>query len=101
MINHEYGQAEREKFEALLPASKGDIRDLFYYLDTDRKCTNTFVETLEFLEMRRLPREPFLTWLHAHGACCDCEVIFNVEDTWNQMVDEEWQRPASAEELSI
>ena len=81
---------ERAQFIASLPASRADIRDLFDYLDsTDEPCGHSLNQTLEFLRDRGLPEEKIVAWLEEHGGYCDCEVISNVEDAWNQMVEEE------------
>jgi hypothetical protein len=84
---------ERAQFIASIPASKADIRDLFDYLDSaDEPCDHSLNHTIGFIRDKGLPEEKIVAWLEEHGGYCDCEVIFNVEDVWNQMVEEVWQR---------
>ena len=85
-------EKEHADFLAALPAPKSDIRDLFDYLDSDEPCDNTLRRAVVFINERSLPEERVKSWLEEHGGYCDCEVIFNVEDVWNQMVEEEWRR---------
>ncbi|MCM3869800.1 MAG: DUF2695 domain-containing protein [Pyrinomonadaceae bacterium] len=84
---------ERAQFIASIPASKAEIRDLFDYLDrADEPCDHSLNHSIGFIRHRGLPEEKVVAWLEEHGGYCDCEVIFNVEDVWNQMVEEVWRR---------
>ncbi len=86
-------EKERAHFIASLLASKSDVRDLFDYLDrADESCDHTLKQTFEFIRERSVPEENMVAWLEEHGGFCDCEVISNVEEAWNQMVEEEWRR---------
>ena len=98
VLRQELKANECAEFEAPLPAPKADIRDLFDHLDTGDPCNNTLRGALEFIRARGLPEGEVVAWLERHGGHCDCEVIANVEDAWNQMVDEEWVRPYIDEE---
>ena len=90
---HDLREKERAQFIASLPAPKTDIRDLFEYLDSaDGPCDHSLKQTLGFLRGRGLLEQEVVPWLQEHGGYCDCEVIFNVEDAWNQMVEEQWQQ---------
>ena len=84
---------ERAQFITSIPASKADIRDLLDYLDSsDEPCDHSLSHTLGFIRERGLPEQKVVAWLEEYGGYCDCEVIFNVEDAWDQMIEEEWQR---------
>jgi len=76
---------ERAQFIASLPAPEADLRDLLNYLDSaDEPCDHSLKRTLGFIRDRGLPEEKIVHWLKEHGGYCDCEVISNVEDAWNQ-----------------
>jgi hypothetical protein len=98
--------AERQAAEeAAMPISKDDLRALFEHLDQPNPapCSHTLRETLEFLEERGLDPEKTVPWLQSYGGFCDCEVIFNVTDVWEERVgwspdleddeDQEWVQP--------
>ncbi len=92
-ILHQLKEKERMQFIASVPAPKSLVRELFEYLDrSDDPCDATLSQTLGFLKERGLPEERVVPWLEDHGGYCDCEVLYNVEDVWNQMVEKEWQR---------
>ena len=75
-----------------LPLPKQDLKALFDYLDRPNPdpCTHTFVETEAFLNQRNLDKSKIIPWLQDNGAGCDCEVIFNVEETWGEIVGREF-----------
>ena len=89
---------ERAEFQASIPAPKAEILDLFEHLENGEPCDNTLRQTLEFIQARSLQEPEMIAWLEQHGGFCDCEVILNVEDTWNQMVEEEWRLRESEKE---
>jgi hypothetical protein len=92
-IRHQLKEKERTQFIVSLPVAKSAVRELFEYLDrSDDPCDNTLSQTLGFLKERGIPEEKVVPWLEEHGGYCDCEVLANVEDVWNQMVEKEWQR---------
>ena len=92
-ILHQLKEKERTQFIASVPAPKSAVRELFEYLDRSADpCDNTLIRTLRFLKERGFPEERIVPWLEEHGGYCDCEVLANVEDVWNQMVEKEWQR---------
>ncbi len=73
------------------PITYEDLKSLFEYLDRldPPPCTHTHKETVEFLKGRHLPVEATIAWLKANGGYCDCEVIHNVADKWQDKVG--WQ----------
>jgi hypothetical protein len=79
----------------LPPLSREDLKALFDYLDrpNPEPCTQTFKETMGFLESHNLPVEKTIEWLEFNGAGCDCEVIFNREAEWG-----EWAGRVQAQE---
>jgi hypothetical protein len=92
-IRHQLKEKERRQFIASVPVPKSAVRELFEHLDRSADpCDNTLTRTLRFLEERGFLVERIVPWLEEHGGYCDCEVLSNVEDVWNQMVEKEWQR---------
>ena len=92
-ILHQLKEKERTQFIASVPAPKSTIRELFEYLDSsDSPCDNTLSQTQGFLKERGIPEEKVVPWLEEHGGYCDCEVLANAEDVWNQMMEKEWPR---------
>jgi hypothetical protein len=81
-------EQERQKLIASIPIPQQDLRDLFDYLDRENPapCDHTLRETLEFLKKRGLDAERIVPWLREHGGYCDCEVIFNVDDKFGEIV---------------
>ena len=79
---------ERQKLIDSIPMSHQDLRDLFDYLDRPNPppCDHTFRETLEFIKKRGLDAERIIPWLREYGGYCDCEVIFNVDDKFGEIV---------------
>ena len=72
------------------PVSYSDLRDLFEHLDrvstSGYTCDHRFTQTASFLAARNLTPEPMLAWLSENGAGCDCEVMFNVAQQWEEKV---------------
>lgn len=72
------------------PITQADLKDLFAHLnatsETGYECDHKFTLTQDFLQRRNLPAESTLTWLRECGARCDCEVIFNVEAEWEDIL---------------
>ena len=79
---------ETDRLVASIPMPHVDLRALFDFLDREgaQQCDHTLRETIQFLRQRGLDVERVVPWLRAHGGYCDCEVIFNVEDKFGQIV---------------
>lgn len=77
--------AERAEEDARAPISAEQRRALFNYLDTTLSggCDHTFRLTRAFLRAKGLDEAPVVTWLQDYGGYCDCEVLVNVEDRWD------------------
>ena len=68
---------------------KHHLKELFDFLDREgaSPCDHTLRETIEFLRERDLDVGRIVPWLQEHGGYCDCEVIYNVEDIFGEIVD--------------
>lgn len=55
-------------------------------------CDNTFRMTMQWLYAHGRPVEDDLAYLRAHGAYCDCEVLFNAmpEDEEEDNATDAW-----------
>ena len=79
----EYKQQQKKEFEASLPIPRETFLDLFDFLDQELEsltCPADFTLTISFLKGRDLEVEMILEFLEANGAYCDCEVLYNVAD---------------------
>ncbi len=81
-------EQERQKLIASIPMSHQDLRDLFSHLDRESapQCDHTLRETIEFLQKRGLEVGRIVPWLREYGGYCDCEVIYNVDDKFGEIV---------------
>lgn len=79
---------ERDALIASIPLAHEVLRDLFDYLDRENPppCDHTLRETVEFLTTRGIDPHRVVPWLQSHGGYCDCEVIYNVEEKFGEIV---------------
>ena len=83
----EYKKREAEKFVESLPLAKDIFESLFDYLDeklSEYDCQEDFTFTVEFLEKHDCDIEQVLEWLVENGGGCDCEVLDNVEERFEE-----------------
>ena len=87
-LRRAWKEQEQQKLIASIPMPQGDLSDLFDHLDRDGApgCDNTLKETIEFLQERGLDVDRVLRWLREHGGHCDCEVIYNVDDEFGEIL---------------
>ncbi len=74
---------------AAMPISFHDLKDLFDYLDIQLEesgCNHSPKITIGFLESRQLKTEIILNWLQKQGGYCDCEILWNVEESWEDEI---------------
>ncbi len=81
-------EKERAENLASLPLPASDLYDLFVWLDREAApaCDNTLRQTIEFLQERNLNVDKVVSWLHENGGGCDCEVIYNIDDKFGELV---------------
>jgi hypothetical protein len=84
-------EQERQKLINSIPIPHEDLRALFDYRDRSNPppCDHTLKETIQFLEKKKLDVPRAVAWLREHGGYCDCEVIFNVEEKFGEIIGRE------------
>jgi len=74
---------EMEQVLASLPIPLNTLKELFNWLGFELKnedCDNTFKHTQVFITQNNLSEETLLKWLGNQGGFCDCEVLANVSE---------------------
>ena len=51
---------------------------------TNDGCDHTLTFTREFLEKQKVDVESVLDWIVNEGGGCDCEVLYNVEERFEE-----------------
>jgi hypothetical protein len=84
-------EQQEQELRDSIPMPRSDLRALFDFLDRDAAppCDHTLRETISFLRQRNLEIERVVPWLQNHGGYCDCEVVYNVEEKFQDIVDED------------
>lgn len=77
----------RQEFEKNLPMRRENFNGLFDYLDdqlTDTPCDDTHKLSITFLQSLKLDNiEEITKWLGENGGYCDCEVLANLEEKFD------------------
>ena len=77
----------RQEFEKSLPMSSENFKSLFDYLDkqlTKNGCDHNFKFSLNYLQSLELNNiDNIIKWLGENGGYCDCEILANVEDKFD------------------
>lgn len=74
-----------------MPISFKDLAGLLNHLDEEfsvEGCDHTPKMTIRYLENKKLPSEEILSWLGEYGGYCDCEILANVEDSWESELEQ-------------
>ena len=82
----EYKCRQKEAFLASLPMSTALFRELFDYLDEllgEVGCQHDLRLTESFLQEHSCDTVTVLEWLQDNGGCCDCEVLANIEEKFD------------------
>ncbi len=83
-MRQHYKDLQRQAFESSLPMARELFLDLFDYLNEQSEttgCNHDFLLTEQFLRDKQVNNvEEVLEFLRENGGYCDCEVIFNVEE---------------------
>lgn len=82
----QYASKQRAKFIASLPMPAEGFMALFDYLDaSEEECMGDLSMTIAFLEENDYPVNGVVDWLRHNGAGCDCEVLLNVEEHFEDL----------------
>ena len=77
----------RQEFDNTLPTSRENFKALFDYLDeqlTENDCDHNLELSIRFLNSHNLENiEAITKWLKENGGHCDCEVLANVEENFD------------------
>ena len=83
-ILNELREKQQKEFEQSLPMDRKIFENLFDYLDNkleENSCDDTNKVTLEFLVKNKIENiETVLNWLAENGGYCDCEILANAEE---------------------
>ena len=83
----EYKMMQKKEFESSLPMERKLFYALFDFLNDKSEtteCKHDFSLTNEFLKDKNADIEKVIEFLRENGAGCDCEVIFNVEEKFEE-----------------
>lgn len=87
-IQRELQEKARIKFEQSLPTSPELFQNLFDFLDEvleKNTCDDSLKLTKQFLNSQNIQnREEVENWLKENGDFCDCEVLYNVEELFEE-----------------
>lgn len=86
-LKAKFKQQEKEIFFDSLPFEKEKFEELFDYLDEyseENSCDHTNKATISFLEKNNLPVEKSLEWMKEYWGYCDCEILANVESSFER-----------------
>lgn len=83
-IQKELQKKAQIEFEKSLPISKELFQNLFDFLDEELEkngCDDRLKLTKQFLETNQIQNiDEVKSWLKENGGFCDCEVLYNVEE---------------------
>ena len=87
-IKKELGEKAKTEFENSLPISRDKFTQLFDFLDEklgEYDCDNSLKLTNEFLQENKMENVKIIkNWLQENGGYCDCEVLNNVEEMFDE-----------------
>ena len=71
-----------------MPITLAHLSQLFDHLDVKLEdgCDHTPKITTAFLTSINLSPQKILPWLHDQGGFCDCEILANVEESWESEI---------------
>ena len=83
-IHRELQEKAQIEFEKSLPFSHEIFQSLFNFLDEELEkngCDDGLKLTKQFLETNQIQNiDEVENWLKENGGFCDCEVLYNVEE---------------------
>jgi len=87
-IADDLSNTARERFKESLPMSVENFHQLFDFLDeqlTEVACDHNTVLTEKFLDSIGADKEKVILFLNELGGYCDCEVLANAEDHFENL----------------
>lgn len=78
---------QKESAKKSFPLSDNLLAALFDFVDLSvgkDSCNYTRRFTEKWLAHNNVAPEPVLRWLESYGGFCDCEVIFNAMEFWEE-----------------
>lgn len=78
---------EREAAKNAFPLPSESLQSLFAHVRRavdDDGCDHTLKATEAWIAQHAVAREPVIEWLKENGGYCDCEVVANAADHWQQ-----------------
>ena len=79
---------EKQSFQDSLPMDEEVFWELFDYLDEHLEeqdgCDHSLSLTRSFLETKGVDVDSILDWIVDNGGGCDCEVLYNVEERFEE-----------------
>jgi hypothetical protein len=83
-IQKELQEKAKVEFEKSLPISREAFQNLFDFLDEElekKGCNDHLTLTKKFLETNQIENIAEIeNWLKQNGGFCDCEILYNVEE---------------------
>ncbi|WP_278457808.1 DUF2695 domain-containing protein [Veillonella parvula] len=83
-----YADEQKQSFKDSLPMDEELFWQLFDYVDEKLEindgCDHSLTFTREFLEKQSVDVESVLAWIINEGGGCDCEVLYNVEERFEE-----------------
>lgn len=80
-------EQERHRAQAAFPLTNELLESLFASVEAqiDKEgCDHTHRFTDKWVSEHKQPRIPIFEWIEEHGGFCDCEVVANTRDHWEQ-----------------
>ena len=77
----------RDASRAAFPVPDELLKSLFASVEDDVEtigCDHSMRFTEEWIAQGKQSREPLIAWLKENGGYCDCEVVANARDHWEQ-----------------
>ena len=94
-LKRQWQALQRARARAALPLAEDDMKAMFDWLDWTLPtfgCDHTRVQTSDWLKENGHPVETVLAWLSENGGHCDCEVLANSEQAFEDAT-QPLQRP--------
>ncbi len=87
-IKQQFKKQERELFLKNLPLPEAQLLELFSDVEANLQknaCDHTPKNARQFIEKQQIDNvDAVLTWLADHGGHCDCEILYNVTEYFDQ-----------------